>query len=764
MKKLPLTRRGLLIGAAAGGGLLVAWGLSGQRYAPPLQPGKDEVAFDAWIKIATDGVVTVAVPQLEMGQGITTLLPQIVATELGADWRQMAVEPAPISGAYANLPLAAHWAPLWMPRLYAFAPMLADDPDDRMVRSTAQAESFMATADGFSLAAYEQPCREAAASARALLAMAAAARWGVAWEECEAANGFVLHNSAGRLSFAELADEAAHFTPPSPPPLRPDPAYETASEAGIESAPDFPRLDLPAKVDGTYLFAGDVRLPGMVYAAIRHAPMDKGELVDFSPEQAGGIAGLVKVVKGKRWLAAVAESWWAANQALNAMGAHFKVKRPVDSATIKEELDNALRHGKAQRITTRGKGDATMGKPDIVRRYHVAPATHGGLETASVTARLTDGRLELWMASQAPELARRAAARALGLPESKVVLYPMPAGGSFDRRLEHDHAIEAALIAREAGLPVQLIWSRWQEHLAGRPRPPVAALLSAKLGEDGDILTWRSRIACPPAAREFGKRLFDNMTSWSAIDAVANMADPLAVEGAMPLYAISDVALDHVPVSLRLPAGRLRGNAHGYTAFFTECFVDELARSHEREPLSFRIGMLNDDPRMVACLQQVARLGEWDGGTDQSGQGLACHRIERGKDASGRIAAIATARRGVGGVQVNKIVAVVDIGRIINLDIARQQVEGGLLYGLGLALGSSLEYARGLAAHGRIGRLGLPTLADAPQITVEFISSQAEPFDPGELGVAVAAPAIANALFSATGQRLRSLPLLSGGL
>ena len=753
--KFPLTRRGLLIGAAAGGGLLVAWGLGGRRYGAPLVPGRDEVAFDAWIKIANDGVVSVAMPQLEMGQGITTLLPQVVATELGADWRQMAVEPAPVSGAYANFALAARWAPLWLP----LAPGLADQPDDYLVRRFAQAENFSATADGTSLAAFEGACRAAAASARAMLAMAAAARWDVAWEECQAANGFIMHETAGRLSFAELAQEAVGFTPPDPPPLRPDAAYEVPGEPGVESVIDYPRLDLPAKVDGTYLFAGDVRLPGMVFAAIRHAPMDQGELVDFEPEGAKGIAGLVGVVKGKRWLAAVAESWWAADRALDAMNARFRAGRPVDSAVIAGQLDEALRTGKAQRIITRGQGARAMGRPDIALRYDVSPAIHATLETASVTARLTDGRLELWLATQAPEQARRAAARAIGLSESDVVLYPMPAGGSFDRRLEHDHAIEAALIAREVGRPVQLVWSRWQEHLAGRPRTPVAALITAKLGEDGAILAWRSRIACPPAAHEFGRRLFANMTSWAAIDAVAGQGDALALEGADPPYGIPDVAVDHVPVRVNLPTARLRGNAHGYTAFFTECFMDELAHRHDQEPLSYRIGMLEDDPRMVACLQMAARVAQWDGGVDQSGQGLACHRI-----GGGRIAAIATARRGEMGVQVNSIVAVADIGRIVNLDIARQQVEGGLLYGLGLALGSSVEYADGMATHGRLGRLGLPTLADAPQITVEFIASSAEPADPGELGVAVAAPAIANAFFSATNLRLRRLPLLSGGL
>ena len=195
-----VTRRGLLVGAAVGGGLVVAWLLRTPRFADPLPAGENEASFGAWLKIARDGVVTVAVPQLEMGQGVSTILPQIVAMELGADWRQVGIEPAPVSGAYANIPLAARWAPLWQPLL----PFLANDEGDLLVRRFAQASNFTVTADGTSLAAYETPCREAAAGARALLAMAAAERWGASWEECDAAAGLVRLGDR-QLSVGELA-------------------------------------------------------------------------------------------------------------------------------------------------------------------------------------------------------------------------------------------------------------------------------------------------------------------------------------------------------------------------------------------------------------------------------------------------------------------------------------------------------------------------------------------------------------------------------
>ncbi|WP_374408769.1 molybdopterin cofactor-binding domain-containing protein [Pelagerythrobacter sp.] len=758
-----VSRRGVLIGGAVGGGLLVAWALRPRTFAEPLAPGRGEHAFGAWLKIGKDGVVTVAVPQLEMGQGVTTVLPQVVAHELGADWRQIAVEPAPVSGAYANVPLAAKWAPLWMPLL----PGLADEPEDLVARRFAEASRFTATADGTTLAAHELPCREAAAMARASLCMAAAERWDVAWEECEAEAGLVRHGDR-RLGFGALAAEAAEQTPPDPLPLRPQLAAERPIPGEADAGTSYPRLDLPAKVDGTFLFAGDVRLPGMVYAAIKHGPVGDTVLSGFSPRRAARMRELVQVIEGKRWLAAVATDWWAAERALAAMRPRFRVTGPLDSDAVEEALDAAIRRGTGTVVAARGEGVDWAEAPDLALRYDVAPAAHATPETASATARYADGRLELWIASQAPERARRAAAGAIGISTSDTILYPMAAGGSFDRRLEHDHAIEAALIAREVGerhgRPVQLVWSRWEEQLAGRPRAPVSAIVSARLsGSEGQIAALKVRLAAQPAAREFGRRLFDNRTAQAALADSAGEVDPMIAEGALPFYEIPDAAVEHIPVATGLPSGRMRGNAHGYTAFFLECFIDELAARHGREPLSYRIAMLGDDVRMVECLQRAARLAEWDGGQNQSGKGLACHRIG---DAAGggRIACVATARQDEGGVRVARLTAAVDVGRIVNLDVARQQIEGGLVFGMAQALGAAVEYRQGLPVQGRLAALNLPVLTDAPEIAVDFIASDAPPFDPGELGVAVAAPAIANALHSATGLRLRRLPLLSGGL
>jgi isoquinoline 1-oxidoreductase beta subunit len=361
------------------------------------------------------------------------------------------------------------------------------------------------------------------------------------------------------------------------------------------------------------------------------------------------------------------------------MKPRFKTPKPISSADIAARLDTFLTAGEAHVIAETGFGGEGLQRVDIGRRYEVEPAYAAPVESATATARYENGRLDLWIATQAPEQARLAAARAIGISTEDVALYPMPAGGSFDARLEHDHAIEIALIARELGRPVQLTWSRRDELARARPRAPAWLLLGAQLAKNGDgaIDAMRIRIAAPPSALEFGKRLFGNLTPTAAIRETAGQPDPLACEGALPPYQLPAVLVEHVPAEIGLPVGRVRGNSHGPTIFAIESFIDEIAAEHQREPLSFRMSMLGGDVRLAACLQRAAQLAGWDGGADQSGQGIACARIGEGPEAA-RIACVATARQGEGGVRVIRLSAAVDIGRIVNHDIAKQQIEGGL--------------------------------------------------------------------------------------
>ncbi len=768
-----LTRRGLLIGAGAAGGLVVGFQLLPRRHASALVAGPGEHVFDSFIRIAKDGSISVAVPVCEMGQGITTLAAQIVAVELGADWRRMGTEPAPIARQYGDPVLAARWAALWAPGWLPFVPALADTPDTSLARGEAEREPLMITAEGTALAAFEAPLRAAAASLRALLMQAAAAQWGVAWETCDTAAHCVV-NGGRKLAFAALLPELLRFDPPDPPVLRALPAAEKPGQFPEGARPRFPRLDLPAKVDGSFVFAGDVRLPDMVFAAVAHGPQGDCVLASYDAQAAAKVTGLVRVVHTRRWLAAVATTWHAAAKAVAAMEPRFKAAgRIADTSAIERRLDLALRKGAAVRVAADGNPDALLAAAGpaaltLTARYDIAPALHAPLETATATARLRGGKLELWIATQAPELARRVAARAAGVRRGDVVVYPMHAGGSFDARLDVRIAGEAAALAKATGRPVQVMWSRWQESLASYPRAPAAALASAAFGPGKQqLLGWRTRLALPPTALEAGARLLGESSAADALAAVRGKADILACAGAFPLYAIPERAVDHVPAALALPTARYRGNAHGYNAFITECFIDECAHFAGREPMSFRVGMLGGQPRLAACLTGAARLAMWGGGADASGQGIACHRMDLAASEgqrSGFIAVVATARQEAGAVRVEQLSAYVDIGRIVNMDVARQQVEGGLVFGLAQAIGGSTGYSAGLPTAGRLAQLGLPLLADCPKIDIAFAESSEQPFDPGELATIAVAPAIANALFSATGLRFRRLPLLSEGL
>ncbi|TXI12591.1 MAG: xanthine dehydrogenase family protein molybdopterin-binding subunit, partial [Novosphingobium sp.] len=598
-----LTRRGMLVGAGVGGALLIAFPLIPRRHPVPLAAGKGEHVVDAFLKVGRvkggkDCILTVAVPFCEMGQGITTLVAQIIADEAGADWRKVAVEAAPISPAYADPVLSAKWAPLWMP---AFA-SVGEDADGMLARLHAERGPLMVTADGTALAAFETPLREAGAALRAMMAQAAADKWGVGWEECETKDSFVTHGKQ-RLSFAELLDAAVEYDPPAVPVLRAEPPREKPGQFPEGSPPSHPRLDLPAKVDGSFTFAGDVRLPGMVYAAIAHGPQGASVLSSYDKQAAATVRGLVSVVHAKRWLAAVATDWFSADKAVRAMEPRFKADGPVaDAEKVLVALDKALTKGEPQRLLAEGDPDALLAKPSLTARYDVEPAFHAPLETASATARMRHGLLELWIATQAPERARRAAARAAGLSRRDVIVYPMHAGGSFDARLDVRIAAEVAAICKVIGKPVQLTYSRWQEALAGIARTPVSAQLDGALSPDKTrVLGWRARLAVPATAIESGARLLDGWGVSQALE-LQDRVDPMACEGAMPLYRIPEKAVEHVPLALRQPTARFRGQAHGYTAFFTECFVDELAHAAGKEPLSFRVGMLEGEPRLVACL------------------------------------------------------------------------------------------------------------------------------------------------------------------
>lgn len=734
-----ISRRRVLVGGGAGVGLLLAWRFWPRHYASALRAAPGESLFNAFLKIGTDGRVIVAVPQAEVGQGTWTALPQILADELGADWRTIGVEPAPLSPLYANRLFAEDAA------ADSELPGFLEGVGRWSAQDFATRDAVMITAGSTSVRAFETPLREAGAGARALLSMAAAQRWGANWEELDSHDGFVWRG-ADRLPFAELAETAAGLSLPKHLPVRGGAAHRLTGRP-------LPRLDLPAKIDGSARFAGDVRLPDMVYVAVRSGTPGSS-LAGLDRAAADHVPGAVAVVRNPAWVAVAATNWWAAGRALNAMRPRFtRPEAAADSRSIAAVLGSALAGGSADRIVAIGDVDGDFpGASPLNARYSVGLAPSAPIEPLAATARITgEDRLEIWAPTQAPAAARAAAARAVNLDEARVTIYPMPIGGGYGRKLETDAIEQAAVCAATLRRPVQLTWPRIQEIAGDTPRPAAAAQLTAWIAQ-GRILAWRARIAAPATAAEVAGRL--GTAAWPV------RPNGAAVAGATPPYAIANVAIDHVTADLGLRTGYWRGAAHSYTGFFTECFIDELARASGLEPLSFRIALLGANPRLVRCLETATSIGGWDGGRPGGGMGIACHAAFGSCIATLVEVEVTPDQR----LRVMRAVCAVDCGRAINPEIVKQQIEGGLIHGLSAAIGRPLEIAHGLPMAATIAAYGLPTLRDAPEISVELIESDAPSGGVTELAVPTAAPAIANAYFSLTGRRAHTLPILVGAL
>lgn len=737
-----VSRRTLLVGGGAGVGLVIAWSLWPRTYAGNLSAAPGETIFGAWLKIGSDGHVTVAVPQCEHGQGVYTTLPQIVADELGADWRTVGVEAAPLNPLYAN-PIGAD---------EIFEGVFGALPDG-LRAAHAERATVMVTGGSSSIRQFEPALRDAGAAARVLLCKAAAARWGIDWQACDTANGFVVH-ATQRLRFGELAEAAAGGAIPDPLPYR-------DGDKGRLAGQSVPRIDAPAKVDGSAQFAADVRLPDMVFASICQGPVGDSRLVRSDKVAANRIRGVLQVVETARWVAAVANTWWAANQAIAALSPRFETKGGrVDSASIERALANAFdRPG--QRIAAGGDlGNLLTGGGVIEAEYRVGLGLHAAIEPMTATAYYHGDRLELWLPTQAPALARSAAARAAGLSDTAVTVHPMLAGGGFGANLEHEAAAQAATLAVALKRPVQLQWSRAEDLLHDRFRPPAIARMRARLAANGAIAAWHARIAAPSTGHELAARLMPNDRFASAALALPGTQDGYPTAGAVPPYRLPAFAIDYHRADIGIPTGYLRAGAHGYTAFFTECFLDELARVGGNEAMSYRIGMLGGEARLARCLSTAASLGGWNGGLAGSGQGIACHAFRGSYIAVLAEAEIDEAQA----VRVNRLVAAVDCGRQIHPDIVRQQIEGGLIFGMAGAIGASTGFTANLAEVRGLGKVRLPRLTDTPDIIVEVIDSDADPGGVGEIGVPAVAPAIANALHAAGGTRLRSLPLRIGNI
>jgi isoquinoline 1-oxidoreductase beta subunit len=497
---------------------------------------------------------------------------------------------------------------------------------------------------------------------------------------------------------------------------------------------------LPAKSDGSFRFAGDVRLPGMLFASIWMAPPD-GRIAGFD-KNATKRAGVRAVVDTREWLAVVGDSWWAANEALKAAVPRITAPSTPD---VGEMLQQALKGDGRSGFSAGDFDDAVEGSRPLSAYFHAAPAQHLGLEPLSATARFNGDQLEVWAATQAPEFARALAEEAAG--GARVTLYPMPVGDSGGRAIEAGAIPVAIALARRLGRPVQATLSASMSQGHGRPGPAVAAEMLALPTPGGGLAAWKMRIASESGMSAALSRMMGNDPSATLTDADARAS--------APPYAIPNVAIEAFDAPMPFAAGYCRGGIERAATFFTESFVDEMAKIAGVDALVFRMRMLGRNPRLARCLSTAAALGGWDGGAPGSTMGLAAASLY-----GSHIGLLAEASIGDGQrVRIHRLVATVDCGRIVNPSLVKQQVESGLLWALGTATAPAAGFEGGLVLPRAMGALGLPRIGDDTQIRVELIGSKADPGGVSGLGVAVLAPAVANAIASGTGRRLRSLPL-----
>jgi isoquinoline 1-oxidoreductase subunit beta len=732
MPKLP-TRRAFLIGAAASIGLVIGYTVWPRSTKLNLTIRPDETALGGWLKIGKDGRVVVVVPQAEMGQGVYTALPQILADELGADWASVAVEPAPFHPLYVNKGIIADAMDAVPGAFQGMAKWAIEEVLERYV--------VHLTGGSTSIRGFHDTLREAGAIARGLLCKAAAKRWNVDWQECTTQGGRVLHADKS-LSFAELAVEAAEQVPPAEPHMRP------ASERNLVGR-SLPRIDIPAKCDGSAVYGMDIRLPGMVYAAIRAAPF--GSNVRINREQVPPGNGLINVVDGPGWVAAVADRYWIAKQVLDKLEVSFNAgfSQNVDSAWITGRLNRAMETGEATLYEEAGDVDAalTANAKALTRVDYTLPyLAHACLEPMTATARLNkDGTVEIWAPTQSVTLVVWQVAAALGIEEERIRVYPTLLGGGFGRKAETDVCVQAALLARDVQRPVQLIWSRTEDLRQDKYRPAGLARMQAALDDQGKINVFTARLVSQSPSRSFMSR---NAPAIKGGD-----KEPSTVQGAVKLpYLLPTHRISHIEPDLPVPVGFWRSVGHSLNAFFIETFMDELAAKAKQTPLAFRLAHLPKDSRAAAVLTAAAQLA----GPKVAGRGRG---IALAESFGSYVAVVVEVAPDGTGIAAKRAWAAVDCGPVIHPDIVTAQIEGGIIDGIGAAMFGKVDFAAGYATAENFDGYPLISLTQAPDVDVTLLPSTAAIGGVGEIGLPPAAPALANAIFDLTGKRVRSLPI-----
>jgi isoquinoline 1-oxidoreductase beta subunit len=708
-----ITRRTFLASSAlTTGGLIL-----GAVFRPKLAVGEtskhgaEPIALNAWLRIGFDDTVTIIVSQAEMGQGITTTLPAVVAEELGADWNRVKLENSPADPAYRN-----------------------------------PARNWQFTGNSESTTAFFDFLRTMGASAREMLIAAAADKWKVDPTSCGTLNNRVIHRPTRRsLKFSQLAEAASKKQPPAKPRLKAQSEWQLLGKS-------LPRLENPAKVNGTAVFGLDFKIPGMVYAAVRVSPVFGGKVAKLDKSSVDRFPGVIDVVGIPNGVAVVGETYWQARKALEALKVDFDAgpNSSMSSGSLTAQYRAAINGGDWLLVHSTGNKD--IAPPTIVtEEYESQFLAHATMEPMNCTARVTPDGCQVWGPTQGQELAQLTVSQMLGLPREKVQITRTLLGGGFGRRLLPDFVVQAVAVSKAVGRPVKVIWSREEDMQHDFYRPAVHHRITAGVDEYGRLKALSHRLVSPTILH----LVFP--------PAVTETYDPSCLEGLLEThYAIPNTRVDFKLLKVPVPTSVMRTTGYGPNIFALESFIDELAQKKGQDPYQYRRELLSQSKRALAVLDLAAQKSAWNTPPPRGHyRGIAfceafltviAHVVELSIPGEGRI-------------KIHRVVAVVDSGTILDRGITANSIEGGTAWGLSCADKAEITFEKGRVVQSNWHDYEVLRMSEMPPVEVHFIDSGARPLGgTGEVGPVTVIPALTNAIFAATGRRIRSLPLSRHGL
>jgi isoquinoline 1-oxidoreductase subunit beta len=711
MSALDMERRQFLkFSLAASGGLLLGLYLPGKSKLALAQEQSASVFMpNAFVRIGTDERVTVIVNHSEMGQGVYTALPMLLAEELDADWKNVGFESAPVDAKY-NHPVFG-------------------------MQITGGSTSVWSAFEQF---------RKAGAAARAMLIAAAAQRWGVDPATLRTESGAVLDRKSRKLTYGQLAEAAAKMTPPADVALKDPKTFKLIGKP-------VKRLDTAEKVNGKAIFGIDVKLPQMLTAVVARAPIFGANMKSFDDSRARSMPGVRKIVAVPSGVAVIADTFWQAKTARDALKVDWDegVMRGFSTNPMMQQFREQAK-SPAQSVRREGDPDAAFAKAaqKIEAVYEVPYLAHAMMEPLNCAVDLRADSCEIWTGTQFQTVDRANAAKVAGFPDEKVQIHTTFLGGGFGRRAtpKSDFVVEAVHVAKAAGVPVKVVWTREDDMQGGWYRPVFLHAIAGSLDASGKPVSWRSRLV---GQSIFAGTQFESMMNKKGYD-------PASVEGADDLpYDIPNLAIEYQQTEVNVPVQWWRSVGHSHTGFATECFVDELAALARKDPYQFRRALLIKHPRHLRVLDLAAQKAGWGKPLPKGrGRGIAVHASFESYNA--QVAEVSVTD---GNVQVHRIVSVIDCGRYVNPNIIAAQLEGGAIFGASAALFQELTFENGRLQQTNFHSFPMMRMNECPKIETHIVQSNEKSGGIGEPGVPCTAPAIANAVFASTGKRIRKLPI-----